>query len=75
MVIHVRTVVQTTFGIVDEAGNLVQTIPVTIEMPAPSPEAFAEACAHLDGVRKDLKQKEGKEHAGNSSDRPSAGSE
>jgi hypothetical protein len=47
MVVHVQTTLQTIFGVLDDQGNVVQKVPVNLEIQKLDPALFHEACNHL----------------------------
>ena len=51
MIAHIQTTIQTVLGVVDENGDTVKQIPVTVNVGSLKPEVFASAADEL------LKQK------------------
>lgn len=50
-VVHVQTVIQTVFGIIDDHGNVIPQQPVVLQLVKFSPESFAEAFTAIARVR------------------------
>lgn len=42
-VVHVQTIVQTTFGFMDADGNIIEQKQIQIQIPVLKPEVFTEA--------------------------------
>lgn len=50
-VVHLGTVIQTQFGVLDEAGDVVAQEPVSVKLQVFSEAGFAEAFARLQEAR------------------------
>jgi hypothetical protein len=57
-VVHIQTVVQTVFGIVDDEGNVIQKVPLSAELPAFKPELLNELAAQMAEVKAKLERGE-----------------
>lgn len=50
-VVHIQTVIQTTFGVLDEDGNVIPQQPVQVQVTLFKPEAFSDAYAAIEQAR------------------------
>lgn len=69
-IVHVQTLVQTTFGVIDDDDNVVPQEPVQLQITRFAPEAFAEAFATIAKARDNAVA-----NAGRSAPAPPAASE
>lgn len=53
-VVHIQTVVQSVFGLVDEEGNVLEKKTAQAEIPVLKPEAFASVVDELLAVKQKL---------------------
>lgn len=61
MIVHIQTTIQTVFGVVDEHGDTVQQVPVTMTLNALKPDLFEAAAKELLGQKAKLAETNQKE--------------
>lgn len=57
-VVHVQTTIQTILGVVDDEGNVIQKVPVNLEVQKLEEQLFRDAVAHLLSAKAKLAESE-----------------
>lgn len=57
-VVHIQTTIQTILGVVDDQGNVVQKVPVNLEVQKLEEQLFRDAALHILSAKEQLVESE-----------------